>query len=331
LRNQRVTEGLLEVLMVSFIVMAYSFRDDCYPIQILITDMKFFFSLTLLFITASGFIVRRHDVPDEEYIKLAKAFTDYTCHLDLPDGNGTFINASWILTAAHVAVEVETKLKKGGKHFIKFKGAPYEVDKVIIHKSWRKDQRNDMALLHLSKEIKDAKYAEIYTDNDEKGKLIYIVGNAGIGNGKDGLLPKTDWQYRAATNRIDQTTDHFIKFSFDSPGSPSGNLTEMEGVSGPGDSGGPAFVIVNNKVILIGVGSTQSTKHTNGVEGVYGVVEQYMRVSNYQDWIKDNITLPTQTGSTDSNLNNPYPYKGSIGGWGLIGLIGLLGLLRPRH
>jgi len=121
------------------------------------------------------------------------------------------------------------------------------------------------------------------------GKLIYIVGNAGIGNGKEGLENKTDWKYRAATNRIDGVNDYFIKFVFDSPDTQSDALTEMEGVSGPGDSGGPAFVIENNKYYLIGVGSTQSTKNTNGVEGVYGVVEQYMRVSNYSDWLTKNM------------------------------------------
>ena len=251
--------------------------------------MKHLVSLTLLLFIVSGFIVRRHDVPDEDYIKLAQKFEDYTCHLDLPDGNGTFINSSWIITAAHIAVDVETKLNKGQKHFIRFKGKQYGVDKVVMHKAWRKNPRHDIALLHLSEEIKGAKFAELNTRKDEKGKLIYIVGNAGIGNGKEGLLPKTDWKYRAATNRIDEVNEYFIKFGFDSPDVPSENLTDMEGVSGPGDSGGPAFLIENNKMILMGVGSTQSTKRTNGVEGVYGVVEQYMRVSSYSKWIEENI------------------------------------------
>ena len=50
------------------------------------------------------------------------------------------------------------------------------------------------------------------------------------------------------------------------------------------------LLLENDKIILIGVGSTQSTKKTNGVEGVYGVVEQYMRVSNYNDWIRIKMT-----------------------------------------
>jgi hypothetical protein len=231
-----------------------------------------------------------------------------------------------------VAVDVETKLKKGQKHFIKFKGNQYEVDRIVIHKSWRKDQRHDIALIHLSEEIKGAKYAGLYTNNDEKGKLIYIVGNAGIGNGKDGLLPKTDWRYRAATNRIDEVNDYFVKFAFDNPDSPSGNLTEMEGVSGPGDSGGPAFVIENDQVLLVGVGSTQSTKKTNGIEGVYGVTEQYMRVSNYIDWIKTNMKLPVQEKSSDNASTPIGSYNDDSGSkWGFIGLLGLLGMLGLKY
>ena len=228
-----------------------------------------------------------------------------------------------------MAVEVETKLKKGQQHFIKFKGSQYAIDRVVLHKGWRKDPRHDMALLHLSQEVKGAKYAALYTDSDEKGKLIYIVGNAAIGNGKDGLLPKTDWKYRAATNRIDEVNTYFVKFVFDSPDSPSENLTHLEGVSGSGDSGGPAFVVENGKTILLGVGSTQSTKKTNGIEGVYGVVEQYMRVSKYVDWIKANMKPQVQDASTE---NAPITRaacindRGKKSNWGLIGVLDLLGM-----
>jgi hypothetical protein len=59
-----------------------------------------------------------------------------------------------------------------------------------------------------------------------------------------------------------------VKFVFDNPDTPFENLTEMEGVSGSGDSGGPAFVIENDKILLIGVGSTQSTKKTMELKGI---------------------------------------------------------------
>lgn len=247
--------------------------------------MKLSTTICLLSFVCSSFIVRRHDIKDEEYLKLAEKFENNVCNLNLPDGNATFLSRQWLITAAHVAVEIETRLKNGEPHFINFKGQKYKVDKVVVHKEWKKNNRHDIALVHLVEEIKDAQPIEIYRKKDELGKLIYIVGNAGIGNGKEGLEKKTDWKYRAATNRVDEVNDYFIKFVFDSTGTKSNTLTEMEGVSGPGDSGGPAFVIEDSKLYLIGVGSTQSTKNTNGVEGIYGVTEQYMRTSNYIDWI----------------------------------------------
>ena len=251
--------------------------------------MKLSIAMCLLAFVFFGFIVRRHDINDEEYLKLAKKFENHVCNLNLPDGNATFLSREWLITAAHVAVDIETKLKKGEQHFINFMGKKYRVDKVVLHKEWKKNKRHDIALVHLSETVENAQPIELYRKKDEMGKLVFIIGNAAIGNGKDGLLPKTDWKYRAATNRIDEVNDYFVKFVFDNPDSSSGNLTEMEGVSGSGDSGGPAFVLEGDKLYLIGVGSTQSTKNTNGIEGVYGVVEQFMRVSNYCDWVKMNM------------------------------------------
>jgi hypothetical protein len=251
--------------------------------------MKYSITICLLAFVCFGFIIRRHDIKDEEYLKLAKKFENNICNLNLPDGNATFVSKQWLITAAHVAVNIETKLKKGEPHFINFKGQKYKVDKVVLHKEWKRNNRHDIALVHLVDEIEDAQPIDFYSKKDELGKLIYIVGNAGIGNGKEGVEKKTDWKYRAATNRVDEVNDYFIKFVFDSIGTKSNALTEMEGVSGPGDSGGPAFVLEDSKLFLIGVGSTQSTKNTKGVEGVYGVTEQYMRISNYINWINKHL------------------------------------------
>lgn len=251
--------------------------------------MKLSIAICLSAFLFFSFIVRRHDINDQEYLKLARQFENNVCNLNLPDGNATFLSKEWLVTAAHVAVDIETKFKNGEAHFINFMGKKYKVGKVVLHKEWKKNKRHDIALVHLSEPVADAQPVELYQRKDEVGKLIYIVGNAGIGNGKEGLEKKTDWKYRAATNRIDEVNDYFVKFIFDSVETNSDALTELEGASGPGDSGGPAFVKEDNKLYLIGVGSTQSTKNTNGVEGIYGVVEQYMRVSNYSDWINKNM------------------------------------------
>lgn len=94
---------------------------------------------------------------------------------------------------------------------------------------------------------------------------------------------------RAATNYVDGTTNdqHFLFWEFDAPGSEK--ITRLEGIAGPGDSAGPAFIMKEDQYYIAGVGAAQSTQATDGVEGLYGVTEYYTRVSTFIDWIWDNL------------------------------------------
>lgn len=105
-----------------------------------------------------------------------------------------------------------------------------------------------------------------------------------MGDWGTGMTGPQKWDKitRAATNSIDQVEPHWVCFTFDAPG--SANATELEGISGPGDSGGPAFVDINGKRFLVGVSSFQKGKDRFG-KGRYGVTEYYARVSNYHKWI----------------------------------------------
>lgn len=55
--------------------------------------------------------------------------------------------------------------------------------------------------------------------------------------------------------------------------------------------GGPAFLHGQDAEILVGVSSGQSTRAAAGLSGRYGVVEYYVRVSRYIEWI-ETITGP---------------------------------------
>jgi secreted trypsin-like serine protease len=83
---------------------------------------------------------------------------------------------------------------------------------------------------------------------------------------------------------VDEATDYWLKLRFDAPGDL--RTTVLEGVSGPGDSGGPAFCGEGAGVLLAGVSSGQSSRAAGGLPGRYGVVEYYVRVSRYIDWIE---------------------------------------------
>lgn len=97
---------------------------------------------------------------------------------------------------------------------------------------------------------------------------------------------------RAAENRVEAVTDHWLKFRFDAP--PSG--LELEGIRGPGDSGGPAFEKSAEALVLVGVSSWQDNT-AQGAEGLYGVEEHDVRVSSYVDWIDETVKRASEPAS----------------------------------
>ena len=63
----------------------------------------------------------------------------------------------------------------------------------------------------------------------------------------------------------------------------------LEGVSGPGDSGGPAYITVDDKLYSIGVSAWQNTEPTGWEEGKYGVIENYSRIAFFREWIVNTV------------------------------------------
>ncbi len=243
----------------------------------------------LLFSTASTLhtppIVIRHDKSDAEYIKLAEQFKPYMCHLNLPDCEGTIIAEQWAITAAHCAIEIKKKLEKGKKHCVIMNDKKVEVQEVIIHPKWKDEGYHDMALIKFQERPKATQLAKLYTDGDELGQVTYFVGKGYTGNGIKGI-EKTYGQLRAATNRVKSVNEFWLAWEFDDPRKSSNQLTDYEGISGPGDSGGPAFIIRDDEIYVAGISSFQDH---DGVEGIYGVTEYYTRVSQYINWIRDQI------------------------------------------
>ena len=232
-------------------------------------------------------IIIRHDVPDREYLALAAKLpvTPAVVRYSSTDVAGTYIAPDWLLSAAHVAETIEP-----GRKLISLSGDSVEVADIVLHPGWIEDGRpHDIALIQLRRPVADAVVVEIYEDRNEAGKEVIMIGNGDFGIGRTGPAGN-DGKLRGATNLIDEVTHDYLVWGFDDPGGGSGRAMPLEGISGPGDSGGPAFIQVGDRYFLAGISSGQSTSATGGKEELYGVTEYYSRASTYADWIRSIVT-----------------------------------------
>ncbi|MCI0489843.1 MAG: serine hydrolase [Blastocatellia bacterium] len=216
-------------------------------------------------------IIVRHDRKDADYLRLAERYP--SVGFVGRDGEGTLIAPQWVLTAAHVA----SGIPQSARH-VEFEGVKYRVEQILIHPDWSGRGPHDIALLKLVEPVKAVKPVSIYTATDEAGQVITFVGRGDTGTGLTG--PKIqDRKKRAATNKVERADQQWLYFTFDDPAT----ATDLEGISGPGDSGGPALIEKDGKTYTLGV-SVWGRPGKNG-RGTYGAKEGYARVSSYHEWI----------------------------------------------
>ena len=232
---------------------------------------------TLLLTTHSLCIITRDDVNDSKYINLGKKHSDIICHFSM--GEGTIIDSSWVITAGHVGKDLKRDLQNGNHITAKINGKVYEIEDVFVNPDFQPIV-NDLALVKLKSKVKSNRFVKLYSDTSEIGKMITIIGMGDVGTGLTGPQ-KCDKITRGATNKIDGANKNWIWFKFDDPNST--NVTDMEGISGPGDSGGPALVEKDNSLYNVGISSNQQGKGLQ--KGTYGVMEYYTRVSSYYNWL----------------------------------------------
>lgn len=247
----------------------------------------------ILSVSTVDAIVVRHDKEDGLYRASAEGYPAlFGIHKTQQGFNncvGTVIRKQWAVTAAHcVQSEQFLTLVKHKGHPVDVGGHNVLIDKVILHTSDSLNTKaKDIALLRFKFPIDNITPIPLYHRSDERGKVIVLAGWGRTGTGLTGV---SDWdgRFRVAENVISNTTTDLLIWHFDDPRNSSQTVLTLEGVAGPGDSGGPALVASPDGLMLIGVSSRQRT--FGQIEGTYDVEEHYVRISSVVDWIEKTIS-----------------------------------------
>jgi tetratricopeptide (TPR) repeat protein len=248
----------------------------------------------LSYSSVSYAVVKRHDVNGKLYeVNQIPAYI-----VDMPgDGHGVLIDSKWVVTAAHT-----TSLYDRGS-ILRIGNKDYEIDKVVVHPGHRSSPSylhhgdakplidfqtgdKDIALLKLTTNVSGVKPIQLYRGTKEQGKIITGYGKGATGNGLIGAQMETRGSgvMNQFNNVITLATDKWLFYQFDN----SADALPLEGMSGSGDSGGPAIIIENDIPYLAGLHSwhTYEGDMSDYKAALYGQSGVMVRISGYQDWIQ---------------------------------------------
>lgn len=220
-------------------------------------------------------IVIRHDVAPEKYAATLHDFPPLA-QFYIDGAHGTLIAPNWVVTAAHTTfcTDPNTTILVGG---VKVK-----VKRRFVHSNYTPGVSHDFALLELARPITHILPAEVYIASDELGQVTTFIGIGGTGNGLEGQTidnAKNNGFLRKANNTVAKAEGPLLQFIFEQ----GQQALPLEGISGGGDSGGPAFIMKNGRYYLLGVSSRGDF---GSPLGKYGNREYYSRISFFNNWIQ---------------------------------------------
>lgn len=261
--------------------------------------------------TASAVVIR-DDVDDSEY---RIASSGFPALVDMPgEGHGVLIAPQWVITAAHT-IPGHAALK----HVV-INEVPRDVERVVVHSGYKTlpqeliDQAmasgeamlivvflassDDIALVKLTQPVTDVAPVAIYKDSDQPGRIVKIVGKGASGTGATGHDPSgpNRTELRRAFNKITSAYDRWFCYVFDEPLS----ALPLEGITGNGDSGGPALIEGDDQWLLAGLGAWKVVQGNvmTARPGLYGQTNCNVRLSHYIEWIESVISVQPEAEGT---------------------------------
>lgn len=181
-----------------------------------------------------------------------------------------------ILTAAHV-------IKDTSASFIQFKDKDIKIECAVYPNAFdEKDiSKFDIAICLLEKPCDLDFYPELYSEDDELGKVCSISG-FGMHGTYDKGITSYDGKKRAGANIVEEISDDMLFCTLSNP------KTNLELLASIGDSGGGLFI--NKK--LAGINSIVWTKEKNGkLDSNLLDGSGHTRISLHIDWLNKLIAI----------------------------------------